>query len=192
MTPQEGSIACICGDPACQIPYGLCHCGCKSKTKIAKYNYSAKYGWRRGRPRDCLANWWQQWSISPRCEKCRSYRVKRLNYGDPVVSKAWADEETAEASSPSLSGREEKFALIRRLGWAEYERRKRVAWEEQKRTCSLCHLPLRWDDSSVDHKIPRGIGGGQGMISQDKIAAAHHWCNAARGSKRIGYEEDGG
>ena len=79
-----------------------------------------------------------------------------------------------------------------KAGMDEYMRRKRVAWEEQKRICSLCHLPLKWADSSVDHKKPRGMGSGSRDDRQFNIAAAHHWCNAARGSKRTGYEEDGG
>lgn len=42
MTPQEFNLSlfplCICGDPACKIPYGLCHCGCGRLTTIASMN----------------------------------------------------------------------------------------------------------------------------------------------------------
>ena len=39
MTPQESIVAlCICREPNCQIPYGLCHCRCGSETTIAKSN----------------------------------------------------------------------------------------------------------------------------------------------------------
>jgi 5-methylcytosine-specific restriction endonuclease McrA len=79
-----------------------------------------------------------------------------------------------------------------KAGWEEYDRRKRVAWEEQKRLCSLCGKPLRWADSSIDHKKPRGMGAGSRDDRQENVAAAHHFCNAARGSKRTGYEEEGG
>ena len=40
---------CVCGDPACTIPFGLCHCGCGNKTKIASVNeYRSKQ--RKGLP----------------------------------------------------------------------------------------------------------------------------------------------
>lgn len=40
---------CICRNPNCQIPYGLCHCGCGEKTKISKYNITL-IGWVAGMP----------------------------------------------------------------------------------------------------------------------------------------------
>jgi hypothetical protein len=36
MTALSESVAlCICGNPQCEVPYGLCHCGCGQKTNIA-------------------------------------------------------------------------------------------------------------------------------------------------------------
>lgn len=50
MTPQEQpNTKCICGKPDCDIPYGLCHCGCLHKTPIAKMN-RYKIGHLKGRP----------------------------------------------------------------------------------------------------------------------------------------------
>ena len=40
---------CICRVINCVIPYGLCHCGCGGKTRIARTNRSAR-GWVRGYP----------------------------------------------------------------------------------------------------------------------------------------------
>ena len=40
-TPSIPSVAlCICGDPACNIPYGTCHCECGTKTILAPYSMS--------------------------------------------------------------------------------------------------------------------------------------------------------
>jgi hypothetical protein len=33
---------CICGDPKCTIPYGLCHCGCKEKSPISKKTWKGR------------------------------------------------------------------------------------------------------------------------------------------------------
>lgn len=49
MTPLESSIPCVCGDSACKIPYGLCHCGCGGKAPLAKQNYARK-GEIKGKP----------------------------------------------------------------------------------------------------------------------------------------------
>ena len=76
-------------------------------------------------------------------------------------------------------------------GRDEYQRRKRVAWEEQKGICPLCKLKLPWGESSIDHKLPRGMGAGRRDDRQGNIQAVHWWCNSAKGSKRYS-EEDGG
>jgi len=44
VTPHELSIAvCVCRDPSCTIPYGLCHCGCGKRTLLAKMTNRARY-----------------------------------------------------------------------------------------------------------------------------------------------------
>jgi hypothetical protein len=52
MTPRKSvppPSGCICGDPNCTIPYGLCHCGCGNKTVIAKKS-STRDGQIKGAP----------------------------------------------------------------------------------------------------------------------------------------------
>jgi hypothetical protein len=38
MTASPNTIHCACGNPACLIPFGFCHCGCGRKTSISKRN----------------------------------------------------------------------------------------------------------------------------------------------------------
>lgn len=50
MTPQDGSLApCRCGNPACIIPYGFCHCLCGKETVISWRTTSWK-GHEKGKP----------------------------------------------------------------------------------------------------------------------------------------------
>lgn len=43
MPPQEKSVAlCVCGDPACAVPYGYCHCLCGRQAPIATRNFKAR------------------------------------------------------------------------------------------------------------------------------------------------------
>lgn len=44
------SSPCMCGDAACQVPFGLCHCGCGKKTPVATKNRSSRH-MRLGYPR---------------------------------------------------------------------------------------------------------------------------------------------
>jgi hypothetical protein len=37
------SAFCVCRNPNCKIQYGLCHCGCRNKTTIAKYTNRPQY-----------------------------------------------------------------------------------------------------------------------------------------------------
>jgi hypothetical protein len=34
-TPSSTSLLCICGDPQCIVPFGLCHCGCNESAPLA-------------------------------------------------------------------------------------------------------------------------------------------------------------
>lgn len=45
---------CVCGFPECSVPYGLCHCGCGQKTRIAAMTQLSKR-WRRDEPMMFLA-----------------------------------------------------------------------------------------------------------------------------------------
>jgi recombination endonuclease VII len=40
---------CECGNPECQIEFGLCHCGCGGATSIAPRNHRDR-GWIKGKP----------------------------------------------------------------------------------------------------------------------------------------------
>jgi 5-methylcytosine-specific restriction endonuclease McrA len=75
--------------------------------------------------------------------------------------------------------------LLTKAGRDEYERRKRVAWEKQGKTCPLCRIKLAWKDSTVDHIEPRGMGGGSRDDRQQNIQAVHAVCNSLKGSRRI-------
>jgi hypothetical protein len=77
--------------------------------------------------------------------------------------------------------------LLCKAGADEYQRRKRVAWEEQKGICAICHLRLNWADTTVDHIKVRGMGGGSRDDRQFNIAAVHGICNSQRGSQTHGY-----
>lgn len=68
-----------------------------------------------------------------------------------------------------------------------YQQRKRIAWEEQRRLCAICKLPLAWNISQVDHKAPRGMGGGKIDDRQENIQAVHPECNCLKGSRREGF-----
>lgn len=50
MTPSDPILpSCVCGDPNCQIPFGLCHCGCGKETNRAEKAYK-KLNLKRGQP----------------------------------------------------------------------------------------------------------------------------------------------
>jgi hypothetical protein len=90
--------------------------------------------------------------------------------------------------------------ITSKLGMDEYMRRKRVMWERQGRMCCLyghladCPGRLNWADTTFDHEVPRGHGGG---ARDDRIevdgkwmnGAAHWRCNDAKGSRRIHYND---
>lgn len=90
----------------------------------------------------------------------------------PTIERVFADGRT-------------KINQLTKEGRDLYQHRKRVAWEAQGRLCSICHKPLTWADSTVDHVNPRGMGGGKIDDRQENIAAAHALCNSQKGGKRI-------
>lgn len=50
VTPQENILPrCMCGEVDCNIPYGLCHCGCGGTTPLARQGVTKK-GWVYGNP----------------------------------------------------------------------------------------------------------------------------------------------
>ena len=71
-----------------------------------------------------------------------------------------------------------------KAGLDEYIRRKRVAWEDQKHICPICHLQLFWKDAMTDHIKPRKMGSGSRDDRQQNIQAVHAICNSLKSSKR--------
>lgn len=90
---------------------------------------------------------------------------------------------TQEAVKVYRDGRE--VCQNNTAGKAEYERRRRIAWEDQEKRCNWCDRCLRWDEATTDHIRPRGMGGGRRDDRQENIAAVHGPCNMEKGSRRI-------
>jgi hypothetical protein len=63
-TPSKPSVPCVCGDPQCLIPFGLCHCGCRQKTTIPKITNNA-FNRIIGRPMKFVRN---HHRVQPRSE----------------------------------------------------------------------------------------------------------------------------
>ena len=74
MTPHETSVACICGKENCQIPFGLCHCGCGQQTLLASQNNKGRH-WIAGKPmRFVNYHGARRHGHSPASESSRTYR----------------------------------------------------------------------------------------------------------------------
>lgn len=58
---------------------------------------------------------------------------------------------------------------------------------EQLNVCPHCEKPFE-DMRQVgpDHIKPKGMGGARSDDRESNIRAVHHWCNVAKGSKRLG------
>jgi hypothetical protein len=77
-------------------------------------------------------------------------------------------------------------------GNEEYRARTLKMLKRQNGYCCLCNLPLRDSDATFEHQDGRGMGGSR---RDDRIekegkpynGAAHGWCNAEKGSRRINY-----
>jgi hypothetical protein len=87
MTPTKFTLPpglCICRNPNCKIPYGLCHCGCGENTGIAKQSATTYYGLIKGMPRKFRPghnNTKHPIALGPRLGKQQSryyYRLKGL------------------------------------------------------------------------------------------------------------------
>ena len=69
-------------------------------------------------------------------------------------------------------------------GRLEYKRRHRLAWERDKGICGICHRPVAWEQSTVDHIEPRGMGGANHDDRVENMQPSHLVCNGEKGSKR--------
>lgn len=104
-----------------------------------------------------------------------------------------------------------------KAGRDEYDRRKRVMWERQKRRCCLegkapgCPGRLRWEESSFEHEAGRGSGGSKRddrievpLLDENRNpiidengtpkmkrqnGAAHHFCNSWKASRKVDYAD---
>jgi HNH endonuclease len=83
----------------------------------------------------------------------------------------------------------EKINQLCKAGRDLYQERKRIAWEGQGRLCGICHKPLAWADSTVDHRSPRGMGAGSIDDRQENLQAVHALCNSLKGSRRIPFAD---
>ena len=58
-------------------------------------------------------------------------------------------------------------------------------WDEGRRECGICHCPISsFNDYVLDHRKPRGMGGGKRDDSEENLQPAHYLCNLEKGSKR--------
>lgn len=53
--PIVASPICYCEQIACTVPYGLCHCGCRKETTVARWN-NARLGHKKGVPKLFIHN----------------------------------------------------------------------------------------------------------------------------------------
>jgi hypothetical protein len=77
-------------------------------------------------------------------------------------------------------------------GVREYRKRVELMHERQLGLCAICVRPLRLEQATFDHEVPRGLGGGfrDDRIEVDGVpqnAAVHGLCNANKGSRRVPY-----
>ena len=71
-SPSKILAFCVCGKVDCQIPYGLCHCGCKRTTKISHVDDRC-HGWVKGRPRLFLVGHCNR--IRPLVEDAQPFKI---------------------------------------------------------------------------------------------------------------------
>lgn len=72
MTPHEQSIVCCCGNPKCDIPYGLCHCRCGNKAAVYAYNRPGR-GIFAGNPKRYFTG--HQRKICPVIEDAQPFKI---------------------------------------------------------------------------------------------------------------------
>lgn len=73
--------------------------------------------------------------------------------------------------------------------WAAAKKRRKLL-KRQRGLCAICGLPVGPADATLDHIVPRSVGGG-GEI--ENLRVAHRRCNMARGSEieSVSVEIDG-
>jgi hypothetical protein len=84
------------------------------------------------------------------------------------------------------SGRE--VCLNTSNGRREYARRRLFVYQAYNQECRLCGRFCMWEEATVDHREPRGMGGSgrDDRPATGAIWPAHYRCNGLRGSRRLG------
>ena len=71
------------------------------------------------------------------------------------------------------------------LSKKEYSKLKERIWIRDKGICQLCFKPITDKrDYELDHRNPRGLGGGKRNDMESNVQASHGRCNRKKGSKR--------
>lgn len=61
-------------------------------------------------------------------------------------------------------------------------RKRRRIWKRDGGICGICHMPVPFGQSDIDHVIPRAFGG-EGL--QNNLQIAHRICNAEKGQRTL-------
>ena len=70
--PEEILAPCICGNPLCTVPFGLCHCTCGEKTRLAPRN-DPRDGCIKGEPKKFING--HQNIIRPEIEIAAPFKI---------------------------------------------------------------------------------------------------------------------
>jgi 5-methylcytosine-specific restriction endonuclease McrA len=71
------------------------------------------------------------------------------------------------------------------LSSADRTKQRLRLWNSRSHLCEICGMPIvYYAQMELDHKIPRGMGGGTRDDSDENQRVTHSWCNQAKGSKR--------
>ena len=81
-----------------------------------------------------------------------------------------------------------RWAMARKI--PNYRRRRRIRKILKHRNhipvgyvaCALCGKPIRWDELTVDHILPKSLGGSDKI---ENLQFAHRECNNSKGNKYI-------
>jgi 5-methylcytosine-specific restriction endonuclease McrA len=69
-------------------------------------------------------------------------------------------------------------------GRREYAIRRAAAWAMRFGFCAICEKPVPLEEATVDHILPRGMGGGKRDDRLGNLQPAHWKCNVQKGSRR--------
>ena len=61
--------------------------------------------------------------------------------------------------------------------------KRRRLWERQKRCCAYCGMALRFSEATIDHIIPKCLGGG--WVGDTNVVCACQKCNARKSNRSV-------